>query len=54
MNIPSFCIKYKVLKPHPSIAALAKAFVQLQDCQYLLAAAADRSVRRYREQCGSI
>ena len=37
MNVPSFCLKYKVLKPHPAIASLSKAFRPVPNCPYELA-----------------
>ncbi len=54
MSLPSFCIKYKVLKPHPAIAVLSKSFLPHPNAQYLLARTPERSVRKYRAQCQSI
>lgn len=48
MSLPSFTIRYKVLKPHPTIALLAKSFRPLRETGYELAQTADYSVRKYR------
>lgn len=54
MMIPSFCLKYKVLKPQPSLTTLAKSLQKVENCKYLLAITADRAVRKYRDSCASI